>query len=199
MVWVCINFRGKIWLDAGIELDHGEADRIVHLYRETYEAIPMLWRNAAALLPLMQTGGHGIVPFAPFMQYEKEALILPSGLKIQYPNLRHEKIGKYTEWFYDVYKKKDSEPVKIYGGKLIENISQALAGEITKIAIERAISAGLTVVGQVHDEILCVTTEKEADITTGRVRKIMEQTIPWWPELKLSAEVRNGNNWKESK
>lgn len=193
------KFQDRIKLDAGIELSDEEAKRIVYLYRETYESIPTLWHNASAILPLMASGGRGILPFAPFMQYEKEALILPSGLRIQYPNLRSEKIGKYTEWFYDVYKRKYKEPVKLYGGKLIENICQALAGEITKIAIERILDAGITVVGQVHDEILCVSPVGAVDKTTSGVREIMERSIPWWPDLKLAAEVKYGNNWKEAK
>lgn len=202
------KFQFRIKQDAGIELpwrthqdgsrNNHEARRIVQLYRNTYASIPLLWNNAAALIPQMIEGYTNFVPFAPFLRTEKNALVLPSGLRIQYPNLRWQ--PETEEWIYDVYKRKyDAEGAKLYGGKLIENICQALAGEICKIAIERAEEAGLRVVGQVHDEILVVSSANEAHNASDVLQTCMEKPISWWSDLRLGAEVHSGPNWQEAK
>jgi len=132
--------------------------------------------------------------FAPFIKIKKNVLVLPSGLEIKYPNLRQ--IG--DEWVYDTYKKVyEAETTKLYGGKMIENICQALAGELCKEAIERALIAGLHPVGAVHDEILCI--DADPDCATGKLKQCMEYSPPWMPSLRLKAEVGAGPNWNEAK
>lgn len=202
------KFQYRIKQDANIELEWSEnkdgsknlheARRIVQLYRGTYANITQLWQNAGALIPQMIEGYGNTVPFAPFLKLAHNAIVLPSGLKIQYPNLRRQK--ETEEWVYDVYKRKyDSDCAKLYGGKIIENICQALAGEICKIAIDRAEARGLTVVGQVHDEVICVERSSRGDESCNTLRAAMEGPISWWPDLKLGAEVHSGPNWQEAK
>ncbi len=176
-----------------------EARRIVNLYRTTYFNIPRLWENAGRLLPLMVDGRRTVVPFAQFIGVVKEALVLPSGLNISYPGLRVAGYKfKRPAWVYDCYETKyKKETTGIYGGKIIENICQALAGEITKTAIERATILGLRCVGQVHDEILAVSQDPEQGV--GILQACMEKAMPWWPMLRLKAEVHHGPNWLEAK
>jgi DNA polymerase bacteriophage-type len=192
------KFKLRIKQDAGITIDDKEAYRIVNLYRSTYGNIPLLWRNAGNLLPQMVEGNTSFIPFAPFLRLERNAIKLPSGLRIQYPNLRYK--SDVDEWVYDVYKRKyDAEGVKLYGGKIIENICQALAGEICKIAINRAEERGLRVVGQVHDEILVVSPQERAERDINTLMECMQTPISWWPTLRLSAEVHSGKSWAEAK
>lgn len=199
------KFQAKVKQDVGEDINEEEAKRVVKLYRETYFNIPSLWNKCEKLLPLMAEGRRNIVPFAPFMAIGPNHLLLPSGLSIQYPNLRKfgTKFG-HPAWVYDHYiRRYIAEPTDLYGGKLLENISQALAGEICKIAIKRAVDAGVKCVGQVHDEILVV--EAEGGFTyvpseaADELKKCMEAAIPWFPTLKLKAEVSYGNNWIEAK
>lgn len=202
------KFQYRIKQDAGIELAWSEnkdgskncheARRIVQLYRNTYSNISQLWQNAGALIPQMIDGQRNTVPFAPFLQVAHNAIILPSGLQIKYPNLRFQK--ETEEWVYDKYVRKyDASTTKLYGGKIIENICQALAGEICKIAIDRAEEAGLQVVGQVHDEIIVVEKHSSADKATSTLQACMEKPIKWWSDLRLGAEVHAGPNWQEAK
>lgn len=175
-------------------VSEAEAWKTVDLYRSTYFTVPKLWKYAHALLPLIASAKVGCLWFAPFIKVKKNVLILPSGLEIKYPNLRQ--IG--DEWVYDVYKKVyEAESTKLYGGKIIENICQALAGELCKEAIERAIQVGLHPVGQVHDEILCV--DKDPNFAVDQLKKCMEQTPKWMPTLCLKAEVGYGRNWNDAK
>jgi DNA polymerase bacteriophage-type len=199
------KFQARVKQVMGLEISDEKAKEVVSLYRTTYFNIPRLWERAQGLLPLMRDGRTNLVPFAPYVKIGREALILPSGLRILYPNLRivsKKFIGgdwRY-QWGYDHYiKRYTSEVATIYGGKIIENLCQALAGEITKIAIERCEKSGVTVKGQVHDELLCVCEHKREQSTCELVSKAMEAPIPWLPTLKLKAEVGYGANWAEAK
>lgn len=185
-----------------MELTLEECDVIVDLYRDYYYNVPKLWKSAESLLPLIATGRIGCIPFAPFIKVAKGALILPSGLKIRYPNLRGKQVIKFgkvqTEWVYDVFKKRYvSEEAKLYGGKLIENICQALAGNICTIAIERCIDVKLSPCGQVHDELLAVGPNGR--LGAAFMKRCMEMPVPFWPEIRLKAEVGYGANWANAK
>jgi len=193
-----VKFQAKIKQETGIVLEDRDAFRIVNLYRDTYKSIALLWQNAAALIPQMIDGYAQFVPFAPFLRIERSSLVLTSGLRIQYPNLRYQ--NETTEYYYDVYRRKyDAEPMKLYGGKFIENICQALAGEICKIAIEKAEDRGLRCVGQVHDEIIVVAPIGVAETQRTILQECMEAPISWWPQLRLGAEVHIGPNWADAK
>jgi DNA polymerase len=197
------KFQAKVKQDIGEAISEEEARRVVTLYRETYFNIPKLWKRAEALLPLLREGRRNAVPFAPFLKIGKESLTLPSGLRLLYPGLRITS-RKFrgnefsNEWAYDHFiKRYASEESKIYGGKLVENICQALAGEICKTAIKRAVDAGVNCVGQCHDEILAISSDHVKDRAT--MSRCMEQPIPWMPTLKLKAEVGYGKTWAEAK
>jgi len=117
---------------------------------------------------------------------------LPSGLKIRYPNLRKE--GR--EWVYDTYRKGRLEQNKLYGGKVLENISQALAGEICKEAIQRMLP---NVTGAVHDEIHVLCKKGLGLVTMMKLQKAMTTPPSWFPEIKLKAEIGMGESWGDVK
>jgi len=198
------KFAATVKNQTGLDISEEEAWKTVNLYRTTYFNVPKLWENAHNLLPLIATGKIGCIWFAPFIKVQRNALVLPSGLRIQYPNLRPEVIqgrfGPQTEWIYDVYHKVYvAEPTKLYGGKMIENICQALAGELCKEAIERAERKGVVCVGQVHDEILAVCKNEGGDYYSSLLKSCMEHPPTWMPTLRLKAEVNYGKNWNDAK
>lgn len=185
------KFCQTVFLRTGEKITLGEAQKAVKLYRSMYPRVPALWRNAQTLLGLLVSGMRGQVFFAPFLRFEKEAIGLPSGLKIRYPKLRR----MDGEWVYDKWIKKSApEAVKIYGGKVIENICQALAGEVCKEAIARMSNWA---VGAVHDEIIGVTDDPYSGIKA--MRSAMETPPTWWKDLPLKAEVHSGENWQKAK
>jgi DNA polymerase len=195
------KFKDRVKAATGMEITDEEARRVVGLYRETYFNVPRLWQRAETLFPAMVDGQTNRVPFGLFLTVRKNSIVLPSGLVLQYPNLRvtGRQFNK-PEWGYDRYiKRYDSEVAKIYGGKLIENICQALAGEICKIAIGRCEESGIEVKGQVHDELLCICSNGREQQTCELVSKAMEAPISWMPTLKLKAEVKYGQNWQTAK
>lgn len=188
------KFKDRVKTVLKREISEDEAWKTVKLYRTTYANVPKLWEICNSLIPLIAEGRIGCLYFAPFLKVRKGEIILPSGLAIRYPNLR--RVG--DEWVYDVYRKKyDVEQTKLYGGKMVENICQGLAGELTKEAIERAEARGLECVGQIHDEILCVS--KEGDKAAAILETAMERSPSWLPELRLKSEVGHGENWNSAK
>lgn len=190
------KFRLTVKTQTGMDISEDEAWKTVDLYRRTYFNVPKRWEQAHALLPFIATGKVGCVWFANFLKVQKNKLILPSGLTIQYPNLRQID----DEWVYDVYHRVyEAETTKLYGGKIIENICQALAGELCKEAVQRTEAAGIKCAGSVHDEILAIVPIAEAQNAKEILRKCMEQPPRWLPTLKLKAEVGIGQNWNDAK
>lgn len=202
------KFQAKVKQDLKLDITYEQAQEAVFLYRETYFNVPKLWGFAQRCIPLIAKGEIGCLFFAPYIKVSKEALTLPSGLRIQYPNLRYED----REWVYDDVKEialaermqRPPNLPRLYGGKLIENICQALAGELCKEGIARAEANGLRCVGQVHDEIIAIcrqdTLKGESEAEAVKLlQTCMEMPPRWMPSIKLKAEVGYGQNWLDAK
>lgn len=195
------KFQYKVKLDTQMVIDPEEAKRVVTLYRVYYSRVPALWQLLDHYIPFLAGRNFVRLPGIPFLSFKDGSIILPSGLAIQYPNLHWEPTGGRFggQWVYDVWDKGHIEHRHLYGGKVLENISQALAGELTKIAIDRAEATGVKVAGQVHDEVLAVVDSALAPQKKVLVQKAMEESPTWWPTLKMKAEVGVGPNWLEAK
>jgi len=187
------KFQKTVKVQTGQNVSFDTAQNTVWLYRDYFPAVPALWKRCESLFPAMQNGFK--VQIGPITT-GRNCLILPSGLRLQYPGLQ--KNGR--EWAYTTYKKlKQPEAVKLYGGKITENICQALAGEICKEAITRLLAKGIRPHGQVHDELLIVCREEEELATMEAVYEAMSTAPSWWPEIKLDASVGSGGSWGEAK
>lgn len=191
------KFIYTVRLQTGMKIDPVKSHEVIDLYRNTYDRIQSYWYTLDRVVQWLAEKKETTVPNAPFLKVRNGEIILPSGLPLRYPNLRVED----RDWVYDVYKSNSrvKQTTKLYGGKLSENICQALAGEITKVAIERAEAAGIPCAGQVHDEILALFPAQDAEKAAEILRRSMETPMPWWPLLKLNAEVGVGPNWLEAK
>jgi len=75
----------------------------------------------------------------------------------------------------------------IYGGKFVENICQAVAGDVLKASMPRAEAEGYEIVLSVHDEDVAEAPDTP-DYTADRLCEIMATPIPWAPGLPLAAE-----------
>lgn len=191
------KFAQRVKIKLKKDITEDEAKNTIGLYRGYYAGIPRLWDELGNYITLLSRKAVGRFRFAPFLGLKDGCIILPSGLRLQYPELAYN--GK--DWTYKVFRQKRAEPesAKLYGGKLLENLCQALAGEFCKIAIERATRAGLKCAGQVHDEILVVSKNENVQRDTDVLNRAMSTPPSWWPEIRLMAEVGSGPNWQDAK
>lgn len=189
------KFKDRVKLKVGKDVTEEEAKRGVNLYREMYNKVPALWGYLDTVIPAIASGKAVIWPLPGKLGHGY--IELPSGLKMRYPNLRPEKGDRGNiEWVYDTWKKGNLEKSKLYGGKLLENISQALAGELCK---EAMLKFGDRVTGLVHDEIHVIAKKGTELVTKMALQRAMTVSPKWFPEIRLKAEVEVGPNWAEAK
>jgi DNA polymerase I-like protein with 3'-5' exonuclease and polymerase domains len=178
----------------GVVVDEKECERIISVYRGTYTQIPKLWTQANhALLAMLgnkttELGLEGVLAVEG-----KRGIRLPNGLYLKYPNLRWKtdaSTGK-NEMVYDVKKGKSVVVTRIYGGKLVENICQALARIIIGEQM-LAVSKKQRVVMTVHDAIGCVVPEAEAQTGLEFVEACMRIRPTWAQGLPLNCEGGSG-------
>ncbi|WEG14914.1 DNA polymerase [Pullulanibacillus sp. KACC 23026] len=116
-------------------------------------------------------------------------ITLPSGRKLFYakPFLAENDFGKEAVYYYglDQTTKKWGKQ-NTYGGKLVENITQAIARDCLAVTLNRLDAAGYKTVMTIHDEVVLDVPEKFADLDT--VTDIMRQPISWAPGLPLNAD-----------
>lgn len=123
---------------------------------------------------------------------------LPSGRKLFYaqPSIGTNRWGGPSILYWGVNQTtRKWEQTETYGGKLTENVVQALARDCLAIAIERLEAAGYPVVFHVHDEVVIEVPSEKADLDA--VCRIMGQPVPWAPGLPLKAEGWIGKYYKK--
>jgi DNA polymerase len=179
-----------------VDIAEEEASRIVSVYRETYEWIPVLWQKAHKALDAilndqaMDLGRGGVLKVEG-----KKGIRLPNGLYMKYPNLRQaqNEQGK-LEYVYDTKKGKAIIPNRIYGGKVVENVCQALARIIIGYQM-LVIAKKYKVVMTVHDAIAVVVPEAEKETAQEFVEMCMRLRPDWALELPLNCESGVGASY----
>ena len=194
-----VKFRAQL-ATFNVELSEEECDRIIRVYRETYPRIPALWRAANKALKTMmkdkveKLGKEGILTVEG-----STGIRLPNKLYIKYPNLRiqaAEEEGGYDETVYDTRKGRAIIPNRIYGGKVIENVCQALARIVIGEQLLR-VAKKYKVVMTVHDAIGCIVPEDEVKEGMLAVEKVMKIRPKWAPDLPLDCEGGWGRSYGE--
>jgi DNA polymerase len=181
-----------------VEIEEEEATRIIKVYRETYDWIPQLWNQAGKALDAILNNQTASLGKAGVLEVEgKKGIRLPNGLYVKYPNLRkmRNEQGK-DEYVYDTRKGKAIVPNRIYGGKVIENVCQALARIIIGEQMLQ-VAKKYKVVMTVHDAIACVIPEQEAETGQEYVEICMKMRPKWAQDLPLSCESGMGKSYGE--
>lgn len=110
---------------------------------------------------------------------------LPSGRKLFYPKpfLQENRFGRMAIHYYTVGQQtRKWEVDSTYGGKMTENIVQAIARDCLAETLRRIDHLGLQVVFHVHDEVII---DAPMDITVEQICGLMAEPIPWAPGLIL--------------
>jgi DNA polymerase len=166
----------------GLIIPDEESQRLVDTYRKTYYQIPAQWYRLQDLLGVV-ADGEETISYGP-VSFRRGGVLLPNGLSLQYKGLEQDKEGRWSYW---TQKKGRDVQTNIYGGKLCENIIQALARIVICDAMVR-ISQRYKVVLQVHDEVVFLAPTEEADQALQWA--IETTTIPpsWALDAPLDAE-----------
>ena len=110
---------------------------------------------------------------------------LPSGRKLFYPKpfLKENRFGRMAIHYYTVGQQtKKWEVDSTYGGKMTENIVQAIARDCLAETLRRIDRMGLQVVFHVHDEVII---DAPQDVTAEQICRLMAEPITWAPGLIL--------------
>lgn len=175
----------------GTDLPEEECKRIIDVYRDRYQRIPILWRNGGLVLEALSRGRTAHWGRKWVIDVHKEGILMPNGLYQRYPNLRkvRDKTGK-EQYIYDSRK----GAVKIYGGKLTENICQGLARCVIGEQLLR-INKRYKVVLTVHDAVACVAPKEEAEEAMAYVMDCMRYVPAWAEGIPLNCEAGYGDNY----
>jgi DNA polymerase len=171
---------------ANIEMDFFEAKNIVDEYRTTYPHITDLWYRLNALL--IESSNMGRVQDDDSFGYAyrciqaaPNAILLPNGMSLRYPSLTSTKAGLTYQSM--------GKPVSTYGGRITENVVQALARIVLcdhMLQIQRR--PEFEVVLTVHDEVIALSQQDNPQDKLDSMIDIMRQPPQWALDLPLDAE-----------
>lgn len=186
---------GKLLAD----LPDEEIKDIVDKWRNTNPKIRNLWYSFNdAAIRVIQNGGSLRVRCCTFAREcdcirgtTCMTISLPSGRKLYYvePAVGENRWGGPSITYMGVNDKNKWGCIETYGGKLVENVVQAIARDCLAQAIEHLEAAGLPVVFHIHDEVVIDTAAFDTnDAMLDKVVKIMSTPIPWAEGLPLGAD-----------
>ena len=191
-----------------VDIEPNEAQRIVRLYRQKNHKIVSFWQRCNYILGGIVSGASGQITDLDYgyksidiAEYDGDGIKLPNGLKIRYPALRSQANGYEYINNSRSYRKIVADRVtgntqskndwtKIYGGKVTENIVQALSRIIitdAMLAIERKFPE-YRIVLTVHDEIVVIAKDNEPGTVLNNIIDTMCQSPEWCESLPLAAE-----------
>ena len=187
----------------GVTMSETEAKTAIDVFRSEYHEIVELWRWCEhATFYTTRTGNvcegkHGLRTFA---KGEFLFLQLPSGRSIAYHKpevqLKEAPWGDMVENFTFMGMEQFTRKwvrISAFGGKIVENLVQAIARDILAIWVERAKKAGFTIIGHVHDEGICLEDSDRVEELNALIKK----PIPWATGLILDAEGYTSKRYKK--
>lgn len=210
-----IKFRDTLALGQGgikVEIEPSDAQRIVNLYRNKNHRIAGFWNRCGNVLNDMVSGKESqVLPMKALLPYKDNSIILPNRLPIQYPLLQRSESGDGFFYVSDARSFRKAAVaklvgedvagipwVRIYGGKVTENIVQALARIVVTTQMV-AIAKRYKIVLQVHDEVVCCVDEDEAEEAKAFIMQCMSQPPAWAPDLPVACEADIGKNYGDAK
>ena len=170
-----------------IAMEKSEAERIIRIYREKNFKIKQLWGEGQNALRFILQKRNAPIGQHDVVRVMNGGLLLPSGITMLYNNLRQDEEG----FQYDA---KKNETVRIYGGKVIENIVQALARIVIGHQMLK-IAERYRVVLTVHDAVACIAPETEVLEAKRYVEECMRSAPEWAVGLPLNCESGYGRSY----
>ena len=189
-----VRFRDQL-KTFGVTISEDESRHIISTYRTTYPKIPKFWRTAGvALEAVMNNQSFAFGRDDVLLVDGRNGIKLPNGLYIKYPNLRYKETDGKTEMVYNTKRGRAIIDTRIYGGKVTENVCQALARIVIGYQM-LFVAKKYKVVMTVHDAIACVAPKDEADRALEYVEMCMKLRPEWASDLPLNCEAGYGKSY----
>ena len=122
--------------------------------------------------------------------YERGILFirLPSGRRLSYikPRIGTNRFGGDSITYMGVGASKKWERLETFGGKLVENIVQAIARDLLASAMMNVANAGYNIVFHVHDEIIAEAPDGQGSV--DEMCMLMSINPDWADGIPLSAD-----------
>lgn len=209
--------RTGLWAYAesmGVDLRPEESAGHVAVFRETYHEVPTFWGDleqaARQAMNGVPTTVNGLLRFEVEWSRIKQpdgtvqqvaqylTIRLPSGRRMYYYKPRYverEMEGRdgkpYTKTSLSYMGRQTNSHkwtrIFTYGGKLCENVTQAVARDILVVGMLRAARAGFRLIGHVHDELIALQRRGNCFHTVALLRECMRSPIDWAFGLPLDA------------
>lgn len=191
-----------------------EAEHIINIYRESNPEIKRMWYKCQDILKYMVNGAHrnvrGAVGAGIALNWGADVeeityrngvtkpcvtgwIEQPNGLKIYYKDLKVKAGERGPEYTYQA---RDGVK-KIYGGKVVENICQALARCVIGTQIVD-ISKKTPVALTVHDSIVACIQDQFIDKAGKYIVECMSKTPDWAEGLPLDCDIGIGDSYGEA-
>jgi DNA polymerase len=188
-----VKFRDQL-KGYGVALTEEECTGIIRAYREANPAITELWRNAQTALyglyykDVYELGRRGVLQVVP----DEQAIRLPSGLLMRYSDLKATVSPDNASPEFS-YKTREGR-VKIYGGKIIENVCQGIARCIIADQMLE-IAKRYRVLLTVHDSVVCCVRDDEVEVAASYIDACMRYIPDWAKGLPVRGDVEIGKNY----
>jgi len=193
------QFMGKTIL-----LEEDVAESVVNTYRnEEYAMVSATWNWLRGSIDAMLMGCvPRNLPGEPPIVWHADGFVLPSGLKVKYPDLRreyNEEKERREVVFTSKSRANPSGKKKLFGALVLENLCQSLARDIMDYkAIQFKRRVAMPVM-QVHDELVMVVRDEEVERVVELANTIMSEPVPFWPDLPLACETGFGQSYGDAK
>lgn len=170
-------------------LTEKEMDDIVKKWRRSSPHVVRLWRELGdAAIEAIDTRLRVKCRHGVSFKYAKGILFmtLPSGRSLAYVQPRFD--GRELTYMGMNQTTRKWERTKTWGGKLTENLIQAIARDCLAVSMSKIQKAGYHIVMHVHDEVIVEVPEGDAEGHLKRIEELMGEPIEWAPGLLLTAD-----------
>jgi DNA polymerase len=173
----------------GIDMTETKSNMIVNDFRTRNQPILDLWRKLEGDFQRAKAD----------KQFE---VGLPSGRVLTYRNImsqwpdkqKYDKSGKARKAAWTARVERGGPQIPFYGGKLCENLVQAVARDVMGAAVLRLEKAGCPVVMHIHDEAVC---EVDNSVPAGEIERLMSVCPEWLDGCPIGAEATDAVRYKK--
>ena len=184
-------------------LSEDELPEIVQRWRDANPCIVNLWYTLDRIAKrCVEYGESGGLPCGVTISRDETSMMvtLPSGRQLYYinPKVVLGNDGRKTLWYYGSSQStRKWEAISTYGGKLTENIVQAIARDCLAYSIYNLFHTGFKIVMHIHDEVVIEAPIGDSIHTLDNAINIMCETAPWAKGLPLNADGFVTNYYKK--